>query len=93
VGINRSEHTLMGIDFNVKKGQLIAVVGAVGCGKSSILSGLLGKNIWIYICVYAYIYVCIYMCIYTYVYAYIHIYMHIPTYMYVYIYIYVYIHY
>mmetsp|Transcript_13658 Transcript_13658/g.13206 ORF Transcript_13658/g.13206 Transcript_13658/m.13206 type:complete len:1517 (+) Transcript_13658:272-4822(+) len=43
VGINRSEHTLMGVDFNVKKGQLIAVVGAVGCGKSSLLSGLLGE--------------------------------------------------
>ena len=42
-GINRSCHTLEGVTFSVKKGQLIAVVGAVGSGKSSLLSGLLGE--------------------------------------------------
>ena len=47
-GVNRSCYTLQNVNFNVKKGQLIAVVGAVGSGKSSLLSGLLGKNIIVY---------------------------------------------
>jgi ABC-type multidrug transport system fused ATPase/permease subunit len=42
-GVNRSCYTLEGVTFSVKKGQLIAVVGAVGSGKSSLLSGLLGE--------------------------------------------------
>jgi ABC-type multidrug transport system fused ATPase/permease subunit len=41
--VNRSVHTLEGMTFAVKKGQLVAVVGAVGSGKSSLLSGLLGE--------------------------------------------------
>ena len=48
-GVNRSCYTLQDVTFNVKKGQLIAVVGAVGSGKSSLLGGLLGK---IYILTY-----------------------------------------
>ena len=71
---NRSGHTLVDMNFRIKKGtlindhgqiqtafqsivhpsvaylthvnftgQLVAVVGAVGCGKSSLLSGLLGE--------------------------------------------------
>ena len=42
-GVNRSLYTLQDVSFSVKKGQLIAVVGAVGSGKSSLLSGLLGE--------------------------------------------------
>ena len=38
-GVNRSYYTLMDVSFRVKKGQLIAVVGSVGSGKSSLLSG------------------------------------------------------
>ena len=40
--INRSCYTLEKVNFSVKKGQLLAIVGSVGCGKSSVLSGLLG---------------------------------------------------
>lgn len=40
--INRSENTLMGVDFSIKQGQLVAIVGSVGSGKSSLLSSLLG---------------------------------------------------
>ena len=42
-GVNRSLQTLMDVSFSVKRGQLIAVVGSVGSGKSSLLSGLLGE--------------------------------------------------
>ena len=31
------------IDLNVKRGGLVAVVGHVGCGKSSLLSAMLGE--------------------------------------------------
>jgi ABC-type multidrug transport system fused ATPase/permease subunit len=41
--LNRSLHTLMGMDVRIKKGQLVAVVGSVGSGKSSFLSALLGE--------------------------------------------------
>ena len=44
-GVNRSCYTLQGVSFEAKKGQLVAVVGAVGSGKSSLLSGLLGTII------------------------------------------------
>eukprot|EP01037_Dinobryon_pediforme_P034748 gene34748-40814_t len=36
--VNRSVHTLIDIDFTVNKGELVAVVGPVGCGKSSLLN-------------------------------------------------------
>lgn len=35
--------TLSGINLRVKKGELVAVVGRVGCGKSSLLSATLGE--------------------------------------------------
>lgn len=41
--INRSEYTLESINFQIKKGQLVAIVGPVGCGKSSLLSAILGE--------------------------------------------------
>ena len=41
--INRSVHTLTNINISVKKGQLVAVVGPVGCGKTSLISGILGE--------------------------------------------------
>jgi len=34
---------LKSLNFDVKKGELMAVVGQVGCGKSSLLSGTLGE--------------------------------------------------
>jgi ATP-binding cassette subfamily C (CFTR/MRP) protein 1 len=43
--INRSVYTLKGLNFSIKKGELVAVVGSVGSGKSSLLSGLLGEMI------------------------------------------------
>lgn len=41
--VNRSVYTLTGLNVNIKKGQLVAVVGSVGSGKSSLLSALLGE--------------------------------------------------
>ena len=38
-------HTLRGVQVRVAKGQLVAVVGAVGSGKSSLLSAFLGEMI------------------------------------------------
>lgn len=35
--------TLHSLDIQVPKGTLVAVVGPVGCGKSSLLSALLGE--------------------------------------------------
>lgn len=43
--VNRSVNTLMGIDVEISKGELVAVVGSVGSGKSSFLSALLGEMI------------------------------------------------
>lgn len=42
---NRSCLTLMDLNVNVARGQLVAVVGSVGSGKSSFLSALLGELI------------------------------------------------
>ena len=41
----RSTHTLSGLDLSVPTGSLVAVVGPVGSGKSSLLNGLLGELI------------------------------------------------
>lgn len=41
--VNRSVHTLTDITFSIRKGELVAVVGAVGSGKSSLLNALLGE--------------------------------------------------
>ena len=35
--------TIKGVSLDVKKGQLVAVVGTVGCGKSSLISSFLGE--------------------------------------------------
>ena len=42
---NDEESNLKDIDLNVKKNSLVAVVGAVGSGKSSLMSAILGKLI------------------------------------------------
>lgn len=41
--INRSASTLMDVSLTIKQGQLVAVVGTVGSGKSSFLSAILGE--------------------------------------------------
>jgi ABC-type multidrug transport system fused ATPase/permease subunit len=43
VGPNRSIHTLVNLNFDIKRGQLVAVIGPVGSGKSSLLAALLGE--------------------------------------------------
>jgi ABC-type multidrug transport system fused ATPase/permease subunit len=43
VGINRGLYTLEGISLQLRKGQLLAVVGTVGSGKSSFISALIGE--------------------------------------------------
>jgi ATP-binding cassette subfamily C (CFTR/MRP) protein 1 len=43
VGPNRSIHTLVNLNLDIKRGQLVAVIGPVGSGKSSFLSALLGE--------------------------------------------------
>lgn len=42
-GVNRAIHTLTNLNFRVKKGQLVGIVGSVGSGKSSILNAILGE--------------------------------------------------
>jgi len=39
----KDENTLKNINLTVEKGSLVAVVGSVGCGKSSLLSAILGE--------------------------------------------------
>jgi ATP-binding cassette subfamily C (CFTR/MRP) protein 1 len=41
--INKATDTLRDITVQIKRGQLVAIVGNVGCGKSSFLSALLGE--------------------------------------------------
>jgi len=41
-GINSSTFTLSGINFSVARGEVLAVVGPVASGKSSLIQGLLG---------------------------------------------------
>jgi len=41
--IDRNIYTLSNMNCEIKKGSLVAVIGAVGCGKSSFLSTLLGE--------------------------------------------------
>ncbi len=43
VRVNRSINTLRNVSFQVKQGELVAVIGSVGSGKSSILAALLGE--------------------------------------------------
>lgn len=40
---NNEKITLKNINFSVKRGQLVAIVGQVGEGKSSLLSAILGE--------------------------------------------------
>nr|UOU03338.1 ATP-binding cassette subfamily C1-7 [Brachionus rubens] len=42
-GWTKSQPLLKDLNFDVKKGELVAVIGKVGSGKSSLLSGLLGE--------------------------------------------------
>jgi ATP-binding cassette subfamily C (CFTR/MRP) protein 1 len=41
--VNRSIYTIRGVNLTVKKGQLIAIIGSIGSGKSSLLSSLLNE--------------------------------------------------
>lgn len=41
--VNRAEHTLTNINVDIKHGSLVAIVGTVGSGKSSLLSTILGE--------------------------------------------------
>jgi ABC-type multidrug transport system fused ATPase/permease subunit len=40
---NKTFHTLVGLDLKIKRGQLVGIVGTVGCGKSSVLMAILGE--------------------------------------------------
>ena len=40
---NKAIHTLRNLNLKIKKGELVAIVGSVGCGKSSLLSAVLGE--------------------------------------------------
>ena len=40
---NQAEPTLVNVNISVKKGELVAVVGRVGSGKSSLISAILGE--------------------------------------------------
>ncbi len=40
---NRADHTLRNLNLKIKQGQLIAIIGSVGSGKSSLLSAILGE--------------------------------------------------
>ena len=42
-GVNRGAYTLRDINLKIKKNSLVAIVGPVGCGKSSFLSAVLGE--------------------------------------------------
>eukprot|EP01039_Chlorochromonas_danica_P003955 gene3955-4327_t len=42
-GPNRSVETLRDLNISIRRGELVAVVGPVGCGKSSFLNSLLGE--------------------------------------------------
>ena len=39
----RDPFKVVGLNMEIKRGQLVAIVGGVGCGKSSILAGLIGE--------------------------------------------------
>merc|ERR1711871_1531614 len=45
-GVNRSLETLVDINMQVKRGSLVAVVGPVGCGKSSLLNCMIGELLY-----------------------------------------------
>jgi ATP-binding cassette subfamily C (CFTR/MRP) protein 1 len=42
-GPNRATHTLVDINLDVRRGELVAIVGTVGSGKSSFLNAVLGE--------------------------------------------------
>lgn len=41
--VHRSVETLKDVTLSIKKGELVAIIGPVGCGKSTFLSGILGE--------------------------------------------------
>jgi ABC-type transport system involved in cytochrome bd biosynthesis fused ATPase/permease subunit len=43
LGWTQNETCLFNLNLEIKKSKLIAIVGKVGCGKSSLLSGILGE--------------------------------------------------
>eukprot|EP01031_Cornospumella_fuschlensis_P028107 gene28107-33939_t len=45
VSVNRSVETLRNINISIKQGELVAIIGSVGSGKSSLLSCVLGELI------------------------------------------------
>ena len=45
---NSEKKTLKNINFDLKKGELVAVIGKVGSGKSSLLSAILGEMSCVY---------------------------------------------
>jgi ABC-type multidrug transport system fused ATPase/permease subunit len=43
VAIKQPELNLIDLNFSIKKGELVCIVGGIGCGKSSLLYSLLGE--------------------------------------------------
>ena len=42
-GLNRGLYTVSNVSLNISRGSLVGIVGSVGSGKSSLLSGILGE--------------------------------------------------
>jgi ABC-type Fe3+/spermidine/putrescine transport system ATPase subunit len=39
--------TLKNIDFSIKKGEFVCIIGDVGCGKTSLLNAIIGDMIYL----------------------------------------------
>jgi ABC-type multidrug transport system fused ATPase/permease subunit len=44
-GEDNKQPTLSDINVSIPRGKLVAIVGSVGCGKTSLLNALLGLNV------------------------------------------------